>query len=179
MPESASRGGAPSPGGSVLSPGGCLTQGGCLTRGGLLPGGSDPGGMGGGCLTQGVSDPGGLPQTCPPSVNRIIDTSKNITLATTLLRPVNMEMLGSTYANGSQRRETCQYHGDEKDKIIPSNRRLPLRSHLHQASESTLRQLCDDTSNNLIEINGVNPEWGCNERSQKIPFQLTSTRAAI
>ena len=57
----------------------------------LLPGGvSAPGG----CLLQGVSAPWGvvsqhaLRQT--PPVNRITDTSKNITLATTSLRPVKM-----------------------------------------------------------------------------------------
>ena len=38
-----------------------------------------------------------------------------------------------------------------------------LRDHLHQASASMLRQLCNDTCNSvLIENNGVVPEWGCN-----------------
>ena len=38
-----------------------------------------------------------------------------------------------------------------------------FRAYLHQASASTLRQLCDGISDTvLIENNGVTPEWGCN-----------------
>ena len=38
-----------------------------------------------------------------------------------------------------------------------------LGAPLHQASASTLRQLCDDASNTaLIENNGVAPDLGCN-----------------
>ena len=34
---------------------------------------------------------------------------------------------------------------------------------LHQASASTLRQLCDDASDTaLVENNGVTPDLGCN-----------------
>ena len=41
--------------------------------------------------------------------------------------------------------------------------RESLRAFLHQASVSTLRQLCDDaTDNAVIENNGVTPDWGCN-----------------
>ena len=90
-----SGGGLPGPGGGVwlvlgggvlLGPGGvCLVQGGsawswggvCLVRGGCLPG---PG--------------GGSPET--PPVNRITDTCKNITLATTSLRPV-ITILNSSF----------------------------------------------------------------------------------
>ena len=40
---------------------------------------------------------------------------------------------------------------------------IPLRTRLHQASTSTLRQLCDDASDTvLIENNGVTSDWGCN-----------------
>ena len=57
------------------------------------PGGSAPGGL---CLLWGVSAPGGRCvwyPTCteadtPPPVDRITDACKNITLATTSLRPV-------------------------------------------------------------------------------------------
>ena len=73
----------------------------------LVPGVSAPGGSDRGGLLRGVSAPrgsdrgmsapggcllpeGGLRQTRPP-VNRITDTSKNITLATTSLRPVKMQ----------------------------------------------------------------------------------------
>ena len=36
-----------------------------------------------------------------------------------------------------------------------------FRAHLHQASASTLRQLCDEASDSvLIENNGVVLEWG-------------------
>ena len=38
-----------------------------------------------------------------------------------------------------------------------------VRARLHQASASTLQQLCDDACDSvLIENNGVTPEWGCN-----------------
>ena len=38
-----------------------------------------------------------------------------------------------------------------------------VRAHLHQASASTLRQLCDDDSSTvLIENNRVAPKWVCN-----------------
>ena len=83
-----------------LLPGGgvCLVPGGVLPDGGVLPG---PGGsawsQGGFCLVRaGVSAwsqggvclvPGGGSLETPP-VNRITDTCKNITLATTSLRPV-------------------------------------------------------------------------------------------
>ena len=75
MPEPAS-GGVSAPGGGFCS-GGCLLRGGCLLPGGCL--------LRGGC---------GIP-TCteadtPPPVDRITDTYKNITLATTSLRPVKM-----------------------------------------------------------------------------------------
>ena len=70
--------------GVCLGGGGCLTLG-CLTHGVSDPGGSDLGGM---CMTWGLSAPRGcLPQTCPP-MNRMTDRCKNITLATTSLRPV-------------------------------------------------------------------------------------------
>ena len=66
-------------------------------EGGLLPGGSVLGGSApggspclGGCLpARGVSPcPGGSPCPETPPVNRITDTCKNITLATTSLQPV-------------------------------------------------------------------------------------------
>ena len=45
-----------------------------------------------------------------------------------------------------------------------------LRAHLHQASASTLRQLCNEACDSvLIENNRVAPEWGCN------PFSSDST----
>ena len=65
-------GGLPGPGGVVAWSGG---GGGCLVPGG------------GGCLFPGGG--GGSPET--PPVNRITDTCKNITLATTSLRPVMMQ----------------------------------------------------------------------------------------
>ena len=83
-------------GGSPWSRGGvCLVRGGSpWSRGGGLPG---PGGFslvpGGFSLVWGGSpwSRGGSPETPPsPPVNRITDTCKNITLATTSLRPVIM-----------------------------------------------------------------------------------------
>ena len=68
-------GGLPGPGGGVLlGPGGVLLGPG----GGVLlgPGGGSPWSR------------GGSPETPLPPVNRITDTCKNITLATTSLRPV-------------------------------------------------------------------------------------------
>ena len=77
MPESApGEGGCALPGVWVCAPGG-FCSGGCL-----LPGG-------GGCLL------GGIPactEADTPAVNRITDTSKNITLATTSLQPVIMNI---------------------------------------------------------------------------------------
>ena len=81
---SAPRGSAP---GGICSGG--SVPGGCLLWGGLLPGVCS-----GGCLLLvgvGVSAPGGSASDMPPPpVNRIIDTSKNIMLATTSLRLVIM-----------------------------------------------------------------------------------------
>ena len=73
---------------SVL-PGG-VWSGGCLLRGGLLWGGL-PAWGGGFSLPGGVLPARGggvLPAWRPPPVNRITHTCKNITLATTSLRPV-------------------------------------------------------------------------------------------
>ena len=77
----------PAPGGVVFLPGGCLLRG----RGFSLPGEfSLPGGVvslprgGSHCLGGGFSLPG------DPPVNRITHMCKNITLATTSLRPVKM-----------------------------------------------------------------------------------------
>ena len=84
MLQSSSRGGClPGPRGVCLVPGGSAWSGGILPAGGVsLPGGfSLP--RGGGCLP---CPRGGSPET--PPVNRITDTCKNITLATTSLRPV-------------------------------------------------------------------------------------------
>ena len=76
----------PGPGGGVCSQGGVLPG-----RGGLLPGGGVLPGRGDSPWQRGFSLPGGVPP-CPetPRVNRITDTCKNITLATTSLRPVKM-----------------------------------------------------------------------------------------
>ena len=80
------------PGGSAWSGGVLLGLGGCLPAGGfsLVPGGWSAwsgGGVSawsrGGCL---CLVPGGF--SGDPPVNRITDTCKNITLATTSLRPV-------------------------------------------------------------------------------------------
>ena len=63
----------PGPGGVLLGPGGVLLGPGGVS---LVPGG-------------GSAWSGGVLRRTPP-VNRITDTCKNITLATTSLRPVNM-----------------------------------------------------------------------------------------
>ena len=102
MLQSSSRGGGlPVPGGCLPGLGGCLPGlggclpglgGVCLVWGGCLPG---PGGVsawsGGSAWSRGgfsLSLPGGGPAWRPPLVDRITDTCKNITLATTSLRPV-------------------------------------------------------------------------------------------
>ena len=116
MPESASRGGR---GGGVSGLGG-VWSGGCVPGPGGWGGGvSGPGGVpgpggagvsglggvvvclvwgglvclvwGGGCLVQGVCL-SALWDTTPPPVNRMTDRCKNITLATTSLRPVKMAL---------------------------------------------------------------------------------------
>ena len=97
-------GGCLLPGGSaprrgVCSQEGCLLPGGVSALGGVCSWGvSAPGGcllLGGVCSQGGVCSWGVVSQhalrqapTPPPPVNRITDTSKNITLATTSLRPV-------------------------------------------------------------------------------------------
>ena len=93
MPESASggegvpgSGGVPGSRGVYLVPGGLPGSRGCLVPGGcLLWGVSTPGG---GVCSQGG---GGIPactEAGTPPVNRMTDRCKNITLATTSLRPV-------------------------------------------------------------------------------------------
>ena len=96
-----------SPWWGVLPPGGCLL----LEEGGLLLGGASlvGGSLSGGPSSWGVSFLGGLPSRGvppwgrgwqypsmhwgrPPPMDRITDTSKNITLATTSLRPVIMHV---------------------------------------------------------------------------------------
>ena len=84
------------------APGGCLLQGcllwGCLLRGGVsAPGGVCSRGVclfPGGCLLPGRSARGGGIPACTeadtPPVNRITDRCKNITLATSPLRPINI-----------------------------------------------------------------------------------------
>ena len=81
MPESASGGGG----------GVCSGGGGCLPLSAL--GGSVPRG----CLLRGVSAHGGVlsqhaPRQTPPLVNRMTKRCKNITLATTSLRPVTIKI---------------------------------------------------------------------------------------
>ena len=78
-------GGLPGPGGSPWS-GGVLPAGGVfsLVWGGPPCRGGSPWSRGGVCLVR-----GGSPET--PPVNRITDTCKNITLATTSLRPVKIK----------------------------------------------------------------------------------------
>ena len=87
----------------VCFPGGCLVQGGSAPRGvpgleGYARGGMLPGGcMVWGCMVWGVYGPGGLVsqqalrQNPPPPVNRMTNRCKNITLATTSLRPVKIK----------------------------------------------------------------------------------------
>ena len=79
-------GGVSAPGGSA--PGGCLVWGGVCSWGGLLREGVC---SQGGCLLPGDV----LPQTRCPPVNRMTDRCKNITLATTSLRPVTTTLLVS------------------------------------------------------------------------------------
>ena len=83
------RGGSPWFGGVSLVPGGfSLVWGGSPWSGGVLPGLE-------GCLL----GPGGdSPETLPP-VNRITDTCKNITLATTSLRPVKKTVISKHQIN--------------------------------------------------------------------------------
>ena len=79
----ASRRGVRFPGGSPASQGGHLLPRGCVFPGGcLLPGGGRSASRGGSIPVCTEAD---------PPVNRITDTSKNITLATTSLRPVMTE----------------------------------------------------------------------------------------
>ena len=86
---------------------GCLLPGQCLLGGCLLPGASAPGG----CLLLGVSAPGGVWYPSMhwgrhPPVNRMTNSCKNITLATTSLQPVKMYFL--------TRRPSIRMHTDRR-----------------------------------------------------------------
>ena len=83
---------------------GVLLSGDLLSRGVLLSGGDAS--LGGGSPGRGVLLSVGVPPSCgggsipacteaDPPVDRITDTSKNITLATTSLRPVNIPKRGT------------------------------------------------------------------------------------
>ena len=89
-----------------LLPGGCLLLGGvcsqgvgvCLIRGVCSQGVSDLGCVSdlGGVCSRGVVSQHALRQTPPP--DRITDACKNITLATTSLRPVNITLPQTSFA---------------------------------------------------------------------------------
>ena len=108
MPESASQGvgGVCSGGRGVSAPRGCLVQGDQGVPGpeGMVSGPrgmSSPGGS--------ASVPSGIPP--PPPVNRMTNKCKNITLATTSLRPVKMNSLTCF--------EYCQMHLNQMS-ILPT-----------------------------------------------------------
>ena len=95
--------GVPPSGGGVLLGGGCRLPGGLLGRGCLLLGGvSLAGGVppSGGLLALGSPWWGGIPACteADPPVNRMTDRCKNITLATTSLRPVTISCQGMVSA---------------------------------------------------------------------------------
>ena len=73
--------------------------------------------------------------------------------------------------------QSCEQWGCPCEQTETEN----IRARLHLASESTLQQLCDDTSNTvLIENNGVTPEWGCNPfSSDSIVFNENSMASVI
>ena len=100
------------PGGGVvcLVRGGVLPAGGvCLVQGGVLPAGEVCLVRGGVCLVLGGE---GCSPEAPP-VNRITDTCKNITLATTSLRPVTIN-----YAKGLiHTKLQCESVGDAKTVV--------------------------------------------------------------
>ena len=58
---------------------------------------------------------------------------------------------------------------------------MQLKTRLHKASESTLRQLCDDASDTvLVEHNGVTLDWGCNPfSSNSIVFNENSIASVV
>ena len=81
--------------------GGAWSQGGCLVQGVHGPGGvHGPEGAWsrGMCLVPGGSGIPACTEADPPPVNRITHTSKNITLATTSLRPVNITLPQTSFA---------------------------------------------------------------------------------
>ena len=103
MPEPASRGG----GGSAPGEGVCSVGGGVCSWGVSAPG-RGVCSQGVGCLLPGVSAPGGVSalgvsawgcgipactEADTPRVNRMTDRYKNITLATTSLRPVKIKAI--------------------------------------------------------------------------------------
>ena len=84
----------------------CLIQGGCLPLGG--------------CLLQGSIPACTEADTPLPPVNRITDTSKNITLATTSFRPVNMtkENRINLFESGVSRPVNQYYFPPDQDYVL-------------------------------------------------------------
>ena len=88
-------GGLPGPGGSAWSGGVCLVQGVCLVWGVAF--------------SRGVASHHALRQT--PPVNRMTDRCKNITLATTSLRPVKIINFGQKNFDGDLIQENTTFTG--------------------------------------------------------------------
>ena len=114
MPESASgEGGCLLRGVSALagvSSGGVSALGVCLLWAGVCFGGVCSRGcllQGGVCSWGGVVSQHALRQTPPSPVNRMTDRCKNITLATTSLRPVKI-MFSLTFCTSVSRRRSCK-----------------------------------------------------------------------
>ena len=87
--------------GSMSGHGGACLVGGCVWWGDMSGGGcvSGPGSVSG---QGGVSGPrGGMPGQVPPSVNRMTDRCKNITLAKTSFRPVTIRNHNKIYLHHS------------------------------------------------------------------------------
>ena len=84
------------------------------------------------CLPGGVSAPGGGIPACTeadtPPVNRMTDRCKNITLATTLLRPVIKCALNLEHPNND---ESSQTH-DSIDALDKFNHFNSSQSNLHE-----------------------------------------------
>ena len=85
-----------------------------------------------------------------------------------------------TKVNGSllhNRDPIYNYHRKEKRRVRSF---FCFRVRLHQASASTLRELCEDTSNRiLIESNGVTQEWAATHFQDSIVFNENRIASVI
>ena len=108
-----------------------------LVRGGFLPGRGGVLPAGGG-----LPGPGGSSPETPPSVNRITDTCKDITLATTSLRPVIID-----FATGKSTTQIIMLNTEHWQDVLPLSifmqfsAKIMKNTRMHSSRMHTARSL--------------------------------------